>query len=210
MAQIRTAQAIVANASQRVIASDAIVDWSTVNPNDIFSVPAALNSAAYNNGVLYFVDHTAAPGVSGSGKWEIFLSVPFSKPSGTVYYAVSKDFFPNTGAPKVNYGDVETILLLMRAVAVMDGYIGRLVGTTHSKVIAGADIGAIRIYMPITGLTVAPTFVGRPVFKKTASGEDDIDPISIDTVTSAGYYVNLSAGAVAGQTLQNSYVPNIT
>lgn len=78
---------------------------------------------------------------------------------------------------------------------------------THSKVVAG-EAGTTTIAMTFSpALASPPSWIGRPVFIKAAPGDDNIDAVTIDSVTAAGYNVNLSGNAVAGQVLQNVYIP---
>lgn len=85
-----------------------------------------------------------------------------------------------------------------------DGALGVL---THSKVVVG-EAGTTTIAMVFDPeLAAPPSWIGRPVFIKAAPGDDNIDAVTIDSVTATGYNVNLSGNAVAGQVLQNVYIP---
>ena len=216
--QIQDGQAVVENGSTSVVAVDALVDWSTVAPGDVFTVPAGRNTTDYLGGLPYFVDHTIAPGSSVSGFWELVLTGAFGKPDGTVFYQIITDFYSNTGAPQVKFGAVDTRLLFDLAVALIDVKIGDIIATggggggaegailTHSKTISGADIGAITIAMSFGATLDAIPFVGRPVMVKTSSGDDDIDCVTIDNISTTGYNVNLSGPAVSGHKINNIYI----
>lgn len=69
--------------------------------------------------------------------------------------------------------------------------------------ISGALIGATRI--PVTfspALASAPLAV-LPILQKTTSAEDNVLAVTYDTVTSSGFFVNLSGPAIAGQIIHN-------
>src|SRR6185369_3493678 len=101
--QIQTGSCAVTNGDATVIAS-AGNDWSQATPNSIFCVPGV-------GAVLYDIVTVTAPGMSGSGFWEIELTVPWQGDTDAASaYAITKDFTPTWGFPILAPGDVETAL----------------------------------------------------------------------------------------------------
>lgn len=215
MPQITNGKAVVTTGEVLVVAEDATVDWSTVSTDDGFVVPWSTNGIDYKGGVLYQIAATESPATSPSGFWELRLSAPFAKPSGTVFYAIVQDFWPTTGAPKVNAGDVDTRMLLNLAIGILDTFIGSGAVTgsgsaviPHSKTISGGDVGAETIAMTFdTPLDDLPAALGMPVIIKSSPSQDNVFVLSIDSVTEEGYNVNLSAPAIAGQKITNWHQP---
>ena len=103
----------VTNGSARVIAA-ANNDWSGISANCLFSVPGT-------GAVLYIVTATTAPGLSGSGFWELTLSANYAGTTGAgLGYQLTRDFTPNLHMPLVYFGDRDTGNLHNRALAILD------------------------------------------------------------------------------------------
>ena len=76
------------------------------------------------DGVLYQVAAIRAPGVSGSGKWEISLAANYAGATNAAApYAITKDFTPTQGLPLIAAGDNQTQALWNRAMMLLDAII---------------------------------------------------------------------------------------
>jgi hypothetical protein len=79
---------------------------------------------------------------------------------------------------------------------------------TQTIAIAGALIGATEIPVVYpTGLTAPPRNIFLPVQEKTNPSDDNIPAVSIDSITTTGYNVNLPAPAVAGHVYHCAHLP---
>jgi hypothetical protein len=58
----------------------------------------------------------------------------------------------------------------------------------------------------VSMLTNPPIVPFLPTFVKVNAGDDNVVAVSIDTVTTGGFNVNLGGPAVAGQTMSYAYV----
>lgn len=112
--QIRTGTVDVAAGASRVVASEG-VDWSAVTVGSLFSVPGVEPRA------LYDILSVTPPESSIANRWEIELSNVYYGPSNAAaHYQISVDFTPTLGMPLIQHGDVDTALLVNRALRILD------------------------------------------------------------------------------------------
>jgi hypothetical protein len=138
-----------------------------------------------------------------------FMNVrPLAYPLGTSGFLWSTtppySQFPG---PTITLGEVcddeyETILNMSGTIVIGYGV------TSHSRVVTAPETGTTVVYMAFAPvLSSAPSYVGNPVIKKVSADSDNVFAVSVDSITTGGYNVNLSGPAVAGQTISNIYVP---
>ena len=196
--QISTARgngtALVTQTIQTVTAQSG-VEWSAALPGSWFTV--------IGSGISYEVGAVSFSG----GLWHLTLTGNYiAVTNAAAPYVIQIDFDAN-GAPIFALGDTEVLTLLNRWTSKIAATLGA--GSVRQKItIAGGLIGAttIPVVFPST-LSAVPTHINRPVFEKVSSGDDNIDAVSVDSITVNGYNVNLSAPAISGQKLHTSYIP---
>lgn len=184
------------------VSSQAGADWSQVRRGHWFAV--------VGSGIWYTIN--ADPVLTG-GVWEITLSANYGGPTNpTAAYAIQTYFAPN-GSPILAVGDSDWMGLLnrwMQATNSIGGIGGGSSGLVHKQIlITGALIGDTEIYCaydPV--LNLPPSFIARPVVQKQNPADDNRDVVSIDSVTDAGFSMNLSGPAIEGQVIHCAWIPS--
>lgn len=81
-------------------------------------------------------------------------------------------------------------------------------GVLRHEVVVDADNETDRLFVEFSPrLDLPPFYVGLPVLVKEAEGDDNCAPLTIDSVTPEGYYVNFSAPLQEGQIIRNIFIP---
>jgi hypothetical protein len=112
----------------------------------------------------------------------------------------------------MNRGDLRTDIIQQQNISILEAALAALAAGLGFKVVSvpitGALIGAntIPVLFPVA-LSARPRFVQRPTFEKTDPMDDNIDALTVDSITQYGFNVNLSAGAISGHILHCSYLP---
>lgn len=118
----------VTNGLNRVISS-ADADWSQVTLQSFFGKDAS--GAPLYLSIVDIQKPAAATSIgyppaanSASGRWEIFLAVPYAQPDdAAMAYYIHKDFFPN-GTPAWAPGDTQFVPIQNRTNAIIDSLVG--------------------------------------------------------------------------------------
>lgn len=194
--QLKADTASVTNGSNQVIAS-ADLDWSAAAPGSWFKVVGSN------------VDYTVAAVAFSDGRWRLTLSGNYAGATNAAAdYLIQKDFDEN-GTPIFDVSDVVDKTLLNR----WTRKVGTLVANSstsagnsaaaalraQSILITGALIGAMVIPVSFGGpLGAPPSHVVLPTQVKSSPDDDNIPAVSVDSITAAGYNVNLAAPAISG------------
>jgi hypothetical protein len=182
------------------------VTWSTVSVGDVFIVSA--------DNVWYVIASISPPTSNVSGKWELHLNIPYQGVTASgVAYAICVDYSPLYNFLIVNPGDIRTDLIQRRNIAILESIL--------SSLSASGGSGVVKIDVPITGVLIGantipvsfsstlphlPAHIFRPTMEKSNPNDDNIDAVTIDSVTTSGFNVNLSGAAVSGHKLRCAYI----
>jgi len=199
--------ASVTNGSN-IVYAQAGVDWSQALQGSWFTV--------VGSGVSYDV---AAPPVLVGNTWHILLAANYAgATNAAAAYAIEKDFVTINGVsvPQWSFGDTEILTFQNRynrsiaeAIGGGGGGGGSSTGVvTQSVIVAGGLVGATTIPVVFSpALAVVPLHIFAPIQVKSAPGDDNVPAVSIDSITTNGYNINLSGPAIAGHKYNCAYIP---